>query len=589
MDVKDDKLGDYQRRTLELEALYETAGDLSSLHDVGRVLSAIVRRSRQLLTSDVAYLMLLHEERREAYMRVSEGIQTQEFLSIRLAYGEGLGGLVASTGMPQWTRDYWADDRFAPKIGAVVRGEGLQALLGVPLKVGNRVIGVLFASDRHVRDFTHGEVALLSSLANHAAIALDNASSHEDAQKALLKWREASRQLEEQNRTLEHAAELHERLTTLVVSGASLDALAETVTQSIGGETVVLAADGTPLTPHSVSIRLPSPQELDTIDTQALVAPGSIKLDCPDADGPVRQLVVARAGTRKLGYLVHQGAPISSTDVRSLERAALVTALTLLGMHADEEALSRTMAELVTELAIRPDTGEKWARERAEVGHIALPEAPYVALVVLDHAAPGVRGRLEAATRIALTRRGLARAQDGEAALLLHGRDAAATAREVATALSQQLRHPVAVGATGPHESLRQAARALSRARTCARVLAMTGQWGRGSTPEELGVYTLLFSEVGRDQIEEFVTETIGPVLEYDAARGSQLVRTLEAYFDAGGQTGALVQALVIHVNTLYQRLDRLDRLLGRGWRAGDHSLQVHLALRLHRLIRSDG
>ena len=37
-----------------------------------------------------------------------------------------------------------------------------------------------------------------------------------------------------------------------------------------------------------------------------------------------------------------------------------------------------------------------------------------------------------------------------------------------------------------------------------------------------------------------------------------------------------------MHVNTLYQRLERITQLLGDGWRSGDGALQVHLALRLH-------
>ena len=53
-----------RRREQELSALYETAGDLSSLRDLEAVLQAIVRRARQLLDTDAAYLML-HDEPRQ--------------------------------------------------------------------------------------------------------------------------------------------------------------------------------------------------------------------------------------------------------------------------------------------------------------------------------------------------------------------------------------------------------------------------------------------------------------------------------------------------------------------------------------------
>ncbi len=92
-------------------------------------------------------------------------------------------------------------------------------------------------------------------------------------------------------------------------------------------------------------------------------------------------------------------------------------------------------------------------------------------------------------------------------------------------------------------------------------MLENTGKTGSGATPEELGVYTLLFSEVGRDRIEAFIAETIGAVREHDDARDGQLLPTLKAYYDVGGHAGRLAEALFVHVNTVYQRLDRIDAL----------------------------
>lgn len=573
-------LADYQRRTRELAALYETAGDLSALRDVDQVLGAIVHRGRQLLGTDVAYLMLLDEERQEAYMRVTEGTLTPEFLSIRLAFGEGLGGLVAGTGMPQWTSDYFGDNRFAISIDSIIRGEQLTAILGVPLKIGDRVTGVLFASDRKGREFTHSEVALLSSLASHAAIALENASLFEESQRALGSLREANERIAEHNAMLERAADLHEKLTALVLTGASLASLADAVADAIGGRVLVVTPDGTPLTP---GYDLP---DLDLPHREDAGAAGSVEVHGPD--GLTYRLAPAQAGARRLGYLIHAGAPLAATDVRSLERAALVTALMLLDLRAHEEARIRTLGEIFTALTTGDDVDESRVRERAQTAGVTLPETPYVVLAALSSREDGdTAGLARAASRMALAENGLAGMHAGHPALILHGQDAAARADAAAAELGATEGTPVTVGAVGPVATLTEAAAAISRALTCAKVLATVGQVGTGATPEQLGVYTLLFSEAGRDQIEGFVGEAIGPLLEYDAARdGGALVRTLEAWYDAGGQTGQVAEALFVHVNTLYQRLERVDRLLGDGWRRGEQSLQVHLALRLARLLR---
>jgi DNA-binding PucR family transcriptional regulator len=73
-------------------------------------------------------------------------------------------------------------------------------------------------------------------------------------------------------------------------------------------------------------------------------------------------------------------------------------------------------------------------------------------------------------------------------------------------------------------------------------------------------------------------------VLDYDARRGTDLLATLRAWFDAGGSPARAAETLRVHVNTVAQRLDRISRLLGRDWSAPDRALEVQLAVRLHPL-----
>lgn len=570
-------LQDYRRRTRELAALYDTAGDLSSLRDVDQVLAAIVRRGRQLLTSDAAYLMLIDEEHHDTFMRVTEGTQTPEFMSIRLAYGDGIGGLVAKTGTPHWTADYETDPRLAASLGPIVRAEGLRAILGVPLKVGSEVIGVLFASDRRSRRFEHNEVALLSSLADHAAIALENASLFEETRRALERLQEANERIEQHNLRLERAADLHEKLTELVVGGASLGDLAEAVGRGLGGQVAVLDSDGAPLTTPPGSSTIPDASTLTDVIGRSVEVTGAESL---------LRVAPVHAGSARLGFLLYAGPSLDPADVRALERAAMVTALLLLDLRAGEEARGRMLAELLAELTSRPTADEARIRQRAGESGIDLRDGPFLVLAAVE-AAQDVLGTTLAAeaARIALRERGLAGAATGSATLILPGEAADAVAADVAHRLSHSLGRAVTVGAVGPFGSLTEAAANHSRALNCAKVLITIGRRGQGATPEQLGVYTLLFSEAGREQIEGFVRETIGPIQSYDARRDAHLLHTLEVFFDTGGQTGKVAERLFVHVNTLYQRLDRIDRLVGADWRRGERSLQIHLAIRLARLL----
>ncbi|GAA1249301.1 GAF domain-containing protein [Prauserella halophila] len=583
-DSTEDLLEEYQRRTRELAALFDTAGDLSSIRDVDEVLAAIVRRSRQLLASDTAYLMLIDRERSDTFMRVSDGTQTPEFMSIRLAYGEGLGGLVATTGSPQWTSDYQSDPRFAESIVPVVRAEALEAILGVPLKIGTMVIGVLFAADRSPRVYQHSEVALLSSLASHAAIALENASLFQETQQAVVRLEKANAQIEEHNRMLERAADLHERLTELVATGASIIELAEAVATGIGGSVLVTDATGAPLTPLENAPSPPDPAVLAEISDRSVAVPQA-------EVGPLR-IAPVHAGTTRLGFVVFAGRQLDDDDVRALESAAMVTALLLTDLRAHEEARSRLAGELFAEIASHPET-EQRIRARAAASGLALADPPYSVAVAIeaDYAEASSQPPRSALgkdlTGIALDRAGLAQVTASHVAVILPSADSAQLADDLATQLTETAGKPITIGAVGPFDTLADASAGLSRALNCAKILMRIGRQGTGATPEQLGMYTLLFSDTGRGQIEEFVWEVIGPVLSDDTGREGSLARTLEAYLECGAQPGQAAKELFIHVNTLYKRLERVDRLLGAGWRRGEQLLQVHLALRLATLLET--
>jgi DNA-binding PucR family transcriptional regulator len=113
------------------------------------------------------------------------------------------------------------------------------------------------------------------------------------------------------------------------------------------------------------------------------------------------------------------------------------------------------------------------------------------------------------------------------------------------------------------------------------------GRSGGATSAEELGFFGLLVGD-GRD-VRGFVEVTLAPVHEYDAKRGTDLIATLQAYFDCGSSPARAAEQLRVHVNTVTQRLERVGRLLGKEWSSPQRALEVQLALRLHRLTGAGG
>ena len=568
-------LREQRRRENELTALFETAGDLAGLRDLDDVLRAIVIRARKLLGTDVAYLSLHDEHAGDTSMRVTAGSVSAEFQRVRLGMGEGLGGLVAQTSSPYATADYFNDDRFrhTRAIDSAVHDEGLVAILGVPLLVNGKVIGVLFASDRSVRPFTRDELALLGSLATHAAIAIESANQLAETKAALAELAEASRVIREHSAAVERAAEAHEALTGLLLRGAGVGELAASVSDLLGGTVCLTDDQGRVLHGAEADARGPGVQAAAAQSERtgrAVLAAG-------------RWVAAIQAGGEPLGTLTFRGpADLDKADQRILERAAMVTALRLLTERSVREAEYQVRGELLTDLldAVgRPDPDAAGLRERARRLSADLDAAH---VLVVARAEDADRRRLvSAASHLAATRHGLAGERAGTIVLLLPGTEPTGTARDVVHHLHAAIQRPVTAGAAGPAFGPLAVAALFEEAQRCLGALLALGRIGDGACAADLGFVGLL---LGGGRVPGFVEAVLGPVLEYDARRQTDLLRTLEAYFACGGNLMRAKDRLHVHVNTVTQRLERIGKLLGADWQAPDRALELQLALRLHRL-----
>lgn len=578
---------DRQRRESELSALFETANDLAGMRSLDQVLQAIVERARNLLGTDVAYLTLSTPESGGTYMRVTSGSVSASFQRLQLAPGKGLGGLVATTALPYVTANYFADPRFehTENIDHAVREEGLVAILGVPLKMNGRDVGVLFAANRHERPFSHSEVALLSSLAAHAAIAIDNANLIDDTRRALDELHTVNERLQRHTASVERSAAAHDRLTDLVLRGGGVREVAAAVAEVLGGTVLIHDAtseESVTAGPQGVvesTVRGGAPWEPGEGDLAEAVR---TSLASGRAVRAGRAWVAsAAAGNEPLGTLVLRGVELDSTDQRVLERAAMVTALLLLIRRSVSETEHRVRGDLLDELLEVPARDPVSLRQRAALLRADL-DGPHV--LVVAEAPGGDPGRLRsAATYIAETTGGLAGSRSGRLVLALPGTDPSAVGRRVADELSMAANGSVTAGAGGPTTGPEAFRDAFAEASRCLQTLRALGREGDVATTQDLGFSGLLLSQ-DRD-VPGFVSTTLGPLLEYDARRGTLLVETLRAYFAAGGNLSRAKDELHIHVNTVAQRLERIGQLIGADWQSPERALELQLALHLHGLL----
>jgi len=101
----------------------------------------------------------------------------------------------------------------------------------------------------------------------------------------------------------------------------------------------------------------------------------------------------------------------------------------------------------------------------------------------------------------------------------------------------------------------------------------------------DLDVYSLL-QGAPADERREFMREVLGDVLDLPSAQAVALVETLGALFDSGGRLGAAATRLNLHVNTVKQRVRRLETLTGLRVDVSGERLRLELALHLARMAR---
>ncbi len=180
---------DLVRRNDELGALNRAGTELSALLDLDRVVELIVHKTRDLLRAEVAGLSLVEEDGSLVWRSLLGG--SERFRQIRLRPGEGAAGYVVQTGRPLAVRDWLHPPPELSARAPIAGQEGLRGVLAVPLRSGGRAIGVLMVANRTPTAFGESQVVLLSSLANQAAVGIENARLYEKVQQlAVLEERE---------------------------------------------------------------------------------------------------------------------------------------------------------------------------------------------------------------------------------------------------------------------------------------------------------------------------------------------------------------------------------------------------------------
>ena len=172
-----------QIRQTRLESLLAIGRELSRIQPVEPLLNRVAEACGRLFDAESAAFRLRDGE--DLQVCGTWGTAQDLMPSPALKVGESLTGIVAATGEPLIVDDPGNDPRLIPLHRERYRQAGIRAFLGVPVKVDERVVGVLTIRITREGSFSAGDVEIARAFAAQAAIALENSRLYEETQSAL--------------------------------------------------------------------------------------------------------------------------------------------------------------------------------------------------------------------------------------------------------------------------------------------------------------------------------------------------------------------------------------------------------------------
>ena len=136
------------------------------------ILTLVVSVTAKVMDSKICSLWLIDEKNHELKLRATQTISKEYLKERSLKLGEGVVGTVAKNKVPMSIYNVLKKREYKEK--EMARKEKLSSMLSVPLVVKDKVIGVINCYSQRPHRFSEVEVYLLTSVANQAAVAIEN-------------------------------------------------------------------------------------------------------------------------------------------------------------------------------------------------------------------------------------------------------------------------------------------------------------------------------------------------------------------------------------------------------------------------------
>jgi signal transduction histidine kinase len=184
-----------EERYAETSVIVNLALELKPGMDIEEVLEKIVDHLSEDLGYSIVSIMLLEDNEKYLTIRAARGLSERIVESTRMERGKGVSGTVALSGEPLLVNDVEADSRFdKPQSHGKYNSK---SLICVPLKVGERVIGVINANNKGNDELlTQYDLHILTVVAAHISISIERTRLYSNLARKAVELEEAYQKLQ---------------------------------------------------------------------------------------------------------------------------------------------------------------------------------------------------------------------------------------------------------------------------------------------------------------------------------------------------------------------------------------------------------
>lgn len=596
----------------QLQSLIEVSNVLNSSLDIDTIMDSIMQVTVSVVDAADGGVLFLYDPIQDCLVAKStQGFDSKIVEQVRLKPGESMTGLAFSARQCL----IFENPEEVARTTSTLAPQNLnlmessipiypQSAICAPIMSKGDCIGVItldsFRPDLH---FSLDDIKLVKAISHQAAVAIEKARLYKEKQQTVRQLENSNYTITKQNEMLSRSVAIHGHLANLVLRGEGLSSILHYL-NTIFGDQIFLFNEWGDLIELS---SLDPLSETDVTQIKGFVFAASdlqepepaYKLQDVEINGLLHHMVSLPLGSKMnfLGFLVVLSVePINEVDISALEHACTVISLELMKSQQIFETQQRLKGEFIEGLF----TGkvDESLIQQAKLLDLDPNRHYLVTVIQIQPFLIDMRRHLiELANRIFLESypHSMVVTKHEQIILLLsfskhrsesyHTRQIMELAHQFQQEVLKRNEKPTVLIALGrAKQGLVQVGKSAQEAQRGLQLLRTYNLNKNVISYSELGVQRLLLQN-SEDELMDFIQETLGPLLEYEAQRKRELLPTLLVYLEHNQNSKEAAESLHIHTNTLNYRLKRIQEILSIELTDAEQFMNLQLALRLHHYL----